>query len=203
MIMLLHGLGQRANSWDETIAHLSTDAKNLDLYEFGFTYQDIYKGFVDYCKELSEPIHLVGLSLGGMLALNYAADYPEKVASLVVVGAQYKIPTSLMAVQGAIFKLLPPSMFQKMGLAKADFIALLASASQLDLTPKLSKITCRTLVVCGTKDKPNQKTARNLSEKLAHGTLKWVKNANHEVNNEQPAALAELINEFYEEESTC
>ena len=206
--IFLHGLGQRADSWEEIKSLIGVEAVCPDLYDLvksgPLTYEGIYKAFVQYCSKFSEPLHLAGLSLGGILALNYAIDYPERVASLVLIGAQYKIPKGIMTVQGLVFRLLPKSVFKKMGFDKGDFISLLTSTKDLDFSSNLSNIGCPTLILCGTKDKPNHKAALGLEKNIKNSVLKWVEGAGHVVNQDAPEVLAKLINEFYEmEESKC
>ena len=75
-------------------------------------------------KQFQEPLHLCGLSLGGILALHYATVNPDKVASLVLIGAQYKMPKKLLKVQNTVFHILPNSLFQKQGISKQDMISL-------------------------------------------------------------------------------
>jgi pimeloyl-ACP methyl ester carboxylesterase len=38
----------------------------------------IYTTFVKYCNNFTDKLNLCGLSLGGILALNYTIDYPKK-----------------------------------------------------------------------------------------------------------------------------
>ena len=54
-----------------------------------------------------EKIDLCGLSLGGILALNYAIDYPNKVEKLVLIGTPYRVPKVMFSIQNIIFKFLP------------------------------------------------------------------------------------------------
>ena len=42
------------------------------------TYANLSACFAEYCNKIGEPVHLCGISLGGMLALSYALDFPEK-----------------------------------------------------------------------------------------------------------------------------
>lgn len=42
------------------------------------TYKNIYAVFSDFCNKNEGSIDLCGLLLGGILALNYAIDYPKK-----------------------------------------------------------------------------------------------------------------------------
>lgn len=36
------------------------------------SYRNLYNSFCEYCENTSQPLDLCGLSLGGVLALNYA-----------------------------------------------------------------------------------------------------------------------------------
>ena len=44
-------------------------------------------------------LNLVGLSLGGLLALNYAVQHPAQINSLVLIGTPYEIPKRLLKLQ--------------------------------------------------------------------------------------------------------
>ena len=87
----VHGLGQTSDSWTKTIDILQTTDYSLcpnlpDLvHSKEVTYDNLYAAFSDYCNQYDEPIDLCGLSLGGVLALNYAIQYPKKVRSLVLI----------------------------------------------------------------------------------------------------------------------
>ena len=95
--VFLHGLGQSASSWDKTLENMGGDLRAVCPELSGFmenetSYSALYRGFSEYCEKLGEKINLCGLSLGGVLALNYAAEHPENVNSLVLIGVQYKMP---------------------------------------------------------------------------------------------------------------
>lgn len=98
----VHGLGQTSDSWTKTIDILQTTDYSLcpnlpDLvHSKEVTYDNLYAAFSDYCNQYDEPIDLCGLSLGGVLALNYAIQYPKKVRSLVLIATQYKMPKKLL-----------------------------------------------------------------------------------------------------------
>ena len=87
--IFVHGLGQNASSWDKTKECLADKLEMVipELSEFiregNCTYSKIYSSFCEYCNAFSEPVHLCGLSLGAVLALNYAIDFPQKAGSLV------------------------------------------------------------------------------------------------------------------------
>lgn len=128
--ILLHGMGQNASSWDETVSYLSNTVEIIcpELSDF-FTeencyYTNMYSSFCEYCNNFSEPLNLCGLSLGAVLALNYAIDYPQKVKSLILIAPQYNMPKFLLKVQNVLFKFMPESQFKDIGLTKKDFITL-------------------------------------------------------------------------------
>ena len=99
----------------------------------------MYAAFCDFCNGFSEPLNLCGLSLGSVLALNYAIDFPQKVNSLVLIAPQYDMPKFLLKVQNVLFKFMPESQFKDIGLKKNDFITLTNSMADMDFTDNLDK----------------------------------------------------------------
>ena len=100
--LYLHGLGQNADSWNKVTSatEVSENSACLDLAEMVkgkvATYSALYSAFSEMCNAENEDIILCGLSLGSVLALNYAIDYPKKVKALVLIAAQYKMPARLL-----------------------------------------------------------------------------------------------------------
>ena len=111
--ILIHGLGHKAASWDKVISYMNNDkdilCPNLSTILNGkeASYDNLYSSFVEYCNEIDGKIDLCGLSLGGILALNYAIDYPNKVEKLVLIGTPYRVPKVMFSIQNVIFKFLP------------------------------------------------------------------------------------------------
>ncbi|MCL1948623.1 MAG: alpha/beta fold hydrolase [Turicibacter sp.] len=208
-IVMIHGLGQTASVWENTLSHLpktcSFECPGLfeELKPMDFSYPKLLQNFFDYCNQLEGPLHLCGLSLGGTLALDYASAYPEKVASLVLIGAQYKIPAKLMKIQNWVFRLLPNTTFKKMGLSKGEVIQLTGSMMTLDLTHRLKEIKVPTLILCGEKDAANKKAAQELKSHIPQARLEWVAGAGHEVNLQKPKLLAQHLKCFYPEVAKC
>ena len=133
------------------------------------------------------------------MALNYAVDYPEKVGSLVLIAAQYKMPKRLLKFQNFLFKIMPKNAFSDMGLSKADAAGLCKTMAYLDFGGSLGKIKCPTLIVCGEKDRANIKASRELAVKIKSSRLVTVENAGHEIYSDAPEKLAEILREFYGE----
>ncbi len=200
----IHGLGQTNKSWNWVINEMNDingncpDLKNL-LGLKDVTFDNLYDEFSKYCNEFSGELDLCGISLGGMLALKYAIDNPEKVNSLVLIATQYKIPKLLFAIQGAIFKCLPNSAFRNTGFTKKDFFTLTSSMKNINLSNNLSIINCKTLVICGEKDVPNRKATIELNKLIKDSKMTYIRNSGHEVNVDEPKQLAKTLKVFYDE----
>lgn len=200
--ILLHGMGQNASSWEETVSYLSNTTETVcpDLSDF-FTegncyYSKMYSSFCEYCNNFSESLNLCGLSLGAVLALNYAIDFPQKVKSLVLIAPQYDMPKFLLKVQNVLFKFMPESQFKDIGLTKKDFITLTNSMANMNFTNGLEKVSCPVLVLCGEKDNVNKKAAVKIVEKLSRAKFSTIENSRHEVNIDNPKGLAKAMKEL-------
>lgn len=199
----VHGLGQTPASWEKIIMRLKSSEYSVcpDLTVIcrngKVTYKNLYEGFSKICDSFHEKIDLCGLSLGGVLALNYAVEHPENVNSLVLIAAQYKMPKGLLRFQNILFQLMPKSMFQQTGFGKKEFIQLCQTMMELDFSHSIQKITCPTLVVCGERDSANKKASVELAGFLKDAELQIISGAGHEVNIEAPERLAEVLRAFY------
>ena len=135
--IFLHGLGQSARDWQPVTAQLDCAPGEADCPELfswaepgQLTYSNLLAGLERYCGAQREPFRLCGLSLGAVLALDYAIRHPDgpaAPAALVLAGAQYKIPTGLIDLQNLLFRLMPRRAFAEMGVSKQDFIGLARS----------------------------------------------------------------------------
>ena len=202
--ILVHGLGQTEKSWDKIIEELDKSnikAENPNLFElaknYEINYENIYRTFCDYCNSFKEKINLCGLSLGGILSINYAIEYPEKVNSMILIGTTYKIPKKIFKLQNFIFKFMPKSTFENMGIKKNDFINLTNSMADLDIKSKVDNIKCKALILCGEKDNVNMESAKQLNRNIKASKLEIIKNAGHEVNTENPKELARVISKYW------
>lgn len=204
--ILLHGLGQNNNSWNKTIEYLKEDKIETifpNLYEITRTdskdYKKMYNAFSQFCNNQKEKLNLCGLSLGGILILDYVKDHPENVNSIILIGTPYKIPKTLFKLQSVIFHIMPRSTFEKMGCLKKEFITLVNSMSNLDISSDLDKIKCSSLVICGAKDNVNMENAKLLNKDIKNSKLKIIENAGHEVNIDNPKDLANIVYEFWKD----
>lgn len=201
-LILVHGLGQSAKSWDETKGYLKEpiDVHCPELYltesDDDFSYQKLYEKFEEYCEEFKEPIILCGLSLGGVLCLNYAIDHRKKVEKSILIGTQYKMPKLLLYIQNLVFRCLPAKVFHNSNLTKSSIIQLCKTMMHLDFSNRLQEIACDTLLICGEKDLVNLAASNRLSRKIKRSNMIKIANSGHEVNKDQARKLVEAICKF-------
>lgn len=96
-VVLVHGIGDRGSrDWDRLLPELAERYHVLALDLPGFGRSDAgnrlyspenYSALLDFLAQryIRRPFRLVGHSLGGAIALRFAADHPEAVSQLVLV----------------------------------------------------------------------------------------------------------------------
>lgn len=194
--IFLHGLGQTAQDWEEVIRQTAlseVDCPELfSLSEGEITYFGIRNGLEKRYADITEPFCICGLSLGALLALDYAIRHNEQVAALVLIGVQYKVPSLLIDFQNLIFRCMPNKTFDDMGMSKNDVIRLAHSMRSLDFRSGLKDIKCPVTILCGEKDRANLKASRQLAELLSQSKLRIVPGVAHELNKCAPEAIADV-----------
>ena len=78
----LHGLGQTAQDWKEVVQQLSiSDVDCPELFssaEDEISYSQILGDLEQRYSEVKEPLRICGLSLGALLAIDFAIRHEEK-----------------------------------------------------------------------------------------------------------------------------
>jgi pimeloyl-ACP methyl ester carboxylesterase len=98
-VLLVHGIGRSLEDWDPQYERLSADYRVIavDVPGFGFSdrpegpitlsaFANGVLGTVDVLGE-QRPLHIVGNSLGGAIAMQVLARRPERVASLALINS--------------------------------------------------------------------------------------------------------------------
>lgn len=190
-VILLHGLGGFADKWGRVISMISSRFRVVvpDMIGYGLSDKPVTDYtpafFVSFLKkfiaaaDLGSP-HLVGASLGGQVAAEYAADNQEGVSRLVLVSPAGIMKHSTPALDSYITAALYPresSVSQALQMmegsdrrpsprlidsfianmkrpnAKMAFMSsLLCFKNHPDITPALRRITAPTLLVWGRED---------------------------------------------------
>lgn len=205
--ILVHGLGQNSKDWDAVrnkLEERGISATAPDLFSLAkcreLSYAALYQAFSEVCGSCEERLNLCGLSLGGLLALNYAMQHTEKVNSLVLIGAPFRIPKGVLKFQNVVFGFMPKTAFRSMGVSKKDFIHLSKSMANLDFMEAAAKaLDCPALVLIGAKDKINMESAERYHEAMKNSRLVIVENSGHEVNRDNPDELVRALWEFWAE----
>lgn len=205
--ILLHGLGQTADSFSLTARWMGMGGRKWggarcpslgSLMQGEASYPALYRGFSDYCAGFDGPLALAGLSLGGMLALDYAIQNPGRVGALALIATPCKTPKKMLAVQDFLFRLMPKGAFKGMGFSKEEVRSLTRSMKDLDFTGGLSSIESPVLLICGKKDEGNLKAMEEMQKRLPDTDLVIFERAGHEVNVDEPERLGDLLIEFFE-----
>lgn len=202
--ILIHGLGQNKNSWkdvDYELKKKDIETNTPNLYSMFDNaepdYITLFNKFSDYCNAFEGKLNLCGLSLGGILAIDYAKKFPDKVNSIILIGTPYKIPKFLFNLQSIVFHFMPKAAFEKMGCSKKIFISLVKSMGNLDIAENLDRIQCKSLILCGIKDNQNMDSAKSLNKKIKGSLFRTVSKSSHEVNIDNPKELSTFIYDFW------
>ncbi len=195
--VLLHGLGQTAKDWEDVTQWLSSS--NIDCPELfasvnDMSYSRLLANLEQQYADTSESLCICGLSLGALLALDFTIRHEDKVSSLVLIGAQYKVPGWLIDFQNLLFRCMPDKSFANMGISKNNIIKLSRSMRSLNFTSQLDKITCPVTIVCGEKDRANLKASKKLKELLPQAKLHIIPGAGHEINKTAPQDIVAILN---------
>ncbi len=174
--------------------------------------------------EFGEPVDLLGMSSGGSIALQVAADHPDVVRRLVLVGAAYRIGETAATAQmryidavaegrrgahhlaamkvsspmGA--KVLAPIMWLLDPLARpkdpSDMVAFARAEDAFDLGGRLGDITAPTLVIAGERDNVyGQELLKATADGVRDGRLIVYPGASH-ASTMTHKRLADDVTEF-------
>ena len=200
-LIFLHGLGQSAESWKE-VQELLADypSEALDLFPTGITsYQEAKERIYQHLSEETEPFVLIGLSLGAALTLELSSYDLPNLQGLVLSGCPLKLAGNILfKIQLMIFKLLPKSFFEKRGANKALMVGVSEELKTLDLTDISRTCPYPTLLICGSKDKPNLSSMRSLHKLISESKFQIIPEGPHILNRAKPKEFAEITRSFLE-----
>jgi 3-oxoadipate enol-lactonase len=95
LVMLMHGIGGNRINWHDQLEPFAAHFHAASWDARGYGASDDYEGpldFGDFARDLARVLdhfevsraHLVGLSMGGMIAMDFCSRYPERVATLTI-----------------------------------------------------------------------------------------------------------------------
>lgn len=200
-LIFLHGLGQSADSWKE-VQELLVDypSEALELFPSGVaSYQEAKESIYQHLSEETEPFVLIGLSLGAALALELSSYDLPNLRALVLSGCPLKLSGNILFyLQLLIFKLLPKRVFEKQGADKALMVGISEELKTLDLREIAKTCPYPTLIICGSKDKPNLSSMRSLHKLISKSKFQIIPEGPHILNRAKPKEFAEITRSFLE-----
>ncbi len=192
-VVFLHGMGETRDVWNPVIKQLpQVECVSLDVLrtkspQACWSLEDIS---AQIANSLTEPAHLVGLSLGAVIALNIAITHPDKVSSLFLSAPQAKPPKTLMSLQKVLMRVLPTKWVCPPQLSKPQLLSVLDSLQGLDLTGHLPALSMPVTVVCGSKDKANLPAAHKIAGLIPAAHLEVIQDAGHQWHATYPQLFA-------------
>lgn len=172
---------------------------------------------------------LVGISVGGMIALDFAACHPQRTGGLVICDSGPKIGTSdfwqariasireqgmAVAAEGIVRRWFSDEFvescpadvrgyYNMLSRTPAEgYIGTCAALAEADLRGVLGRIDAPTLVLCGSEDVSTPpEMGRDLARMLPEARFELIEGAGHLPCIEEPERLASAIGDFAEENS--
>ncbi len=237
-VVLLHGLGSSAEDWLFQVPALSRRHSVAAVNLPGHGGSRPWPGWPtisDYARAVvsamethgASPAHLVGLSLGGAVALQAAIDAPLSVRSLSLVSTFGRLRlTPTATLRGAVrLALVMAGRMDWLGawvaaglFPRSDQAALrqaaetriaanpprgylqaLRAAARFDLGSRLETLRVPTMVVAGTADTTVPTSAsRELAARIPGARLRLLPGAGHVASVDAPDELNELLLSFLE-----
>ncbi|MEO8623512.1 MAG: alpha/beta hydrolase [bacterium] len=235
-VLLIHGLGSSTEDWEPQVDALSNYFTVIayDVRGHGRTAKPrgtySVPQFAEDAARLVEhvglgPMHVMGLSMGGMIAFQLAADRPDLVRSVIIVNSGPEMILRSWKEKFAIFqrrvivrvmgmskmgevlstRLLPApehaalreTFVERWG--RNDPGAYLRALSALvgwSVMAKLPAITCPVLVVAADQDYTPVAWKRDYTAKMPHASLVVIPNARHMMPVETPEPFHNAIIPF-------
>jgi pimeloyl-ACP methyl ester carboxylesterase len=166
----------------------------------------------------SEPLVLVGHSLGGAIALQYALEHPDEVAGIILVGSGARLrvhPATLKALEQAIdhpesfaeifaesFRKVAPGFAEELGeltntRGPAPFLDDLRACDRFDVVERLGEIDVPALAIVGTEDVMTPpKYSTFLEERMPNASARIIDGGTHFVFAEYPDEVNQAIAGF-------
>jgi len=237
VVTLSHSLATDLSMWDPQVAVLKSGYRVLrydtrghgstDVPEGPYTLEQLAEDVKALLQTLGIPkTHLVGLSMGGMIAQVFALKYPGLLRSLVLCDTSSRIPQEALPIweerielaqkQGMVplveptmerwftasFRRKPlPGLEKIRGMIRATplkgYVGCSRAIMGLNLTERLREITLPTLIVVGEEDPGTPVIASQAIHKQIKGSeLVILKSAAHLSNIEQQNAFNTAVLDF-------
>lgn len=238
-VLLIHGLGSSTLDWEFQIPVLSAHYRVLALDVRGHGRSDKPHGryrIVDFADDVAAliehlqlpPVHLVGISMGGMIGFQLGVDQPHLLRSLTIVNSAPQVKAHnlrerleiakrwllarllpLETLAKALGKLLFPRPEQaelrqkvEQRWPRNDKRAYLASLDAIigwGVRERLQRITCPTLVISADHDYTPVESKQAYVTELPDARLQVIDNSRHATPLDQPQRFNTVLLDFLAE----
>jgi pimeloyl-ACP methyl ester carboxylesterase len=224
-ILLTHGVGATSRMWDEQVEEF-TDRFRLILWDLpghgqseaprrAVTANSLTRDILAILNAAeASRVVLVGLGAGGLMALRFWHEFPERVRGLVLIGTMPGLRNgpARQIWNGQVEELA--AGVERDGLDVLEGGAEvdprlhscppgLAAAARAILTqnddgalPWLDSIDVPTLIIVGSEDKPNLSAAHYMARSIPHAREIVIPRANHAANIHKAAAVNAALRDF-------
>jgi len=239
-LVFVNSLGTDFRTWDDVVPHFATDYRIIRHDKRGhgssdcppppYTIRDHAMDLAALLDALNvEQAILVGISVGGMIALDFAAQHLDRVHRLVLCDTAPKIGTQEtwneridtlrthgMAYLGnaIIARWFAPDFVQERSVQSRGYYNMLTripvdgyigtceALRDADLWPHVETITVPTLVLCGAEDVATApEMAQQLAAALSNATCELIVGAGHLPCIEKPDVMAQKIAAFLKDQA--
>ncbi len=222
-LLCLHGLVDRLEIWDRMLAPLSERGRVIRVDQRGhgeseapagpYRREDLASDVAAVMKSLgSEGAILLGHSMGGIVSMATALDYPERVAGLVLIGTASQCNEKVAGWYerialagekhgtGGLAKAIYGEKTRKIVTGDAQGIAhvtrMLKSLHEDPLTPKLAGIRCPVLLLVGETDPMGPKASSIIGNQLSDARLEVIPDCGHWIHVERPEAVLSALDRW-------
>jgi 3-oxoadipate enol-lactonase len=230
LVLFLHGIGGNRGSWRHQIPFFARKFTAAAWDARGYGESDDYEGPLrfsvfsfDVLRVLShfkvKQAHIVGLSMGGRIARNFALHHPEHVKSLVLanttpgfasLGAEgikrFVEERSKLDPEAQATKIVGPRarpgaredlLASLRALRRESYLKTVQASTEQDVAAPVENIRAPTLVVTSDDDRVySPDIARDMAKRIPGAELAVIEDAGHVSNLDQPERFNKVVLEF-------
>jgi len=240
-VLFLHGLGSSTLDWEYQRPYFAKNYQVISVdirghgqsdkvksaYSIALFADDIAK-FIKSSAIAAKKVNIVGISMGGMIALQLAIDHPEVVKSIVVANsvASFKLKTLAdkyqyfkrqmvvkfigMHKMGEIIasRLFPDEKFAEVRKIFADrwatndknsYLNSMNAIKNWSVENRLEQIQCPCLILTGDKDYGPISQKELLAKRIKNAQLKIIQNSRHASPVDQKEKFNSIVEQFLKE----
>lgn len=234
-IIFIHGLGSSTKDWENQVVYFSKSCKTISIDMRGhgktkgsdgaYSIEQFALDVLPFLEIENQTVHVVGLSMGGLIAFQLAVTHPELVKSLTIINSFVELPLDNRKIRNGVRlrKMIPKILGMKiMGkiLGKKlfpndnqeelrelianrwaknkvkDYIKSVNAAAGWSIKNRLAEIKCPTLIVGAEHDYTSIEEKEAYTKLIPNANLVIIPNSHHAVSVEKPKELNQVMHSF-------